>query len=61
MTAYQLAGQCFNILKDQTRTIASLASLVRDAECYRLIAGDLDGTCELVDSLRRSNASKMAG
>jgi HprK-related kinase A len=60
-TAYQLAGQCFNILKDQTGTIAGLASLVRNAECYRLIAGDLDETCELVDSLRRSKASKMAG
>ena len=59
--AYQLAKQCFNIRLDQQRVLASLAAVARGADCYRLIAGDINATCNLLESLLRSKASRKAG
>jgi len=48
--AFELAGQCFNLPVHQGRAVAALAKVARDADCYRLTAGDLEATCDLLES-----------
>ncbi|MHC4695355.1 MAG: hypothetical protein ACYTFA_01285 [Planctomycetota bacterium] len=59
--AYLLARQCFNIRVDQTRALASLSAVARSADCYELVAGDIDATCDLVESLAVPSASRKVG
>jgi hypothetical protein len=48
--AYELARQCFNFRVCQEQTLSRLADIVRQADCYRLTAGDLEPTCDLLES-----------
>jgi HprK-related kinase A len=59
--AHELARQCFNFRVFQERTVPVLANVVRDADCYRLTAGDLDATCDLLESRLLRAASRKAG
>jgi len=59
--AYLLARQCFNIRVDEKLSLSSLAAIARGADCYQLIAGDIDATCELVESLAIPRASRKVG
>lgn len=58
---FDLARQCFNFHAHQDAVMAVLAKLVREADCYRLIAGDIESTCDLVEALAEKNALRMAG
>jgi HprK-related kinase A len=49
--AFSLARCSFNRGVYGQRAIAILSRLLREAECYRLDAGALDPTCDLVESL----------
>jgi len=59
--AYDLARQCFNIRSDQTRTLSLLAAVARGADCYQLTTGDIDATCDLVESVCFPEAARKAG
>jgi HprK-related kinase A len=58
---YLLARQCFNIRVDQSRGLASLSAVARSADCYELVSGDIDATCDLVESLSLPSASRKVG
>ena len=51
---YELTRQCFNLRGDPQTAVTTLADLARHADCYRLIAGDIALTCDLVQSLLRT-------
>jgi hypothetical protein len=59
--AYLLARQCFNIRTDQVRALATLAAVARGAKCYHLTVGEIDATCDLMDSLTTQSAFRKAG
>jgi HprK-related kinase A len=59
--AYRLARQCFNFPVYQARAVPVFANIVRDADCYELRAGDIDLTCDAVESLLWGRASRRAG
>jgi len=48
--AFELSRQCFNSHVYRAGTVAVLADVVRSADCYRLTAGDIETTCDLVES-----------
>ncbi len=57
--AHELARQCFNFRAYQERTVGILANIVRTADCYRLTTGDLNATCNLIESrLLRASTRK---
>ena len=49
--AYELARQCFNFRAHEGRAVDVLADVVRGAKCYQLTAGDIDSTCDLIESV----------
>jgi HprK-related kinase A len=49
--AFRLARQCFNFPVHQQGTLTTLAAVVRQAECYQLVSGDIQSTCDLVESV----------
>lgn len=49
--ALALHEVCFNLLTCPTPALSMLTELVRGAQCYRLIAGDLERTCVLLERL----------
>ena len=59
--AHNMARQCFNIRADQVRALQLLAQVARCAECYELVAGDIDATCDLMEQLVSSTALRQAG
>jgi HprK-related kinase A len=58
---YDLTKQCFNFRMHQENVIKDLASLVRGAECFRLVAGEIQATCDLVESLASQRTTRRAG
>ncbi len=59
--AYELARQCFNFRNDKANAMDVVADVVRGADCYQLVAGDIDSTCDLIESLRLPLASRKVG
>jgi hypothetical protein len=59
--AYDMARQCFNFAAFQARAVDVLAGLVRGADCYRLVASDLQDTCSVVESLLIEHQARKAG
>ena len=59
--AHELARQCFNFRVYQERAVPILANVVRGADCYRLTAGDLNATCNLIESRLLWGATRKAG
>ena len=59
--AYDLARQCFNFRAQQERALAVLAGVVRDAECYQLTAGEVESTCNLIESRLLRQSSRKVG
>jgi len=56
----RLNEQSFNFLKFRRRGVTLMSDLVRSATCYELTAGDIEPTCELVETLvRRPDASRQ--
>ena len=49
--AYRLTRQCFNFPVHQQKALTTLAGVVRQADCYQLVGGDIQATCDLVESL----------
>ena len=49
--AFALHEVCFNLLNCQTVGLNVLAPLVRQAQCYRLITGEIRETCRLLQEL----------
>ena len=59
--AYDMSKQCFNFPAYKEKAIHHLADVVRDADCYRLTSGDIDATCDLVESRLLDTARDQAG
>lgn len=59
--AYMLAKQCFNIRVDQRASLACLANVVRKADCFQLVFGDIHDACDLVEWLPFPRTSRKAG
>lgn len=59
--AFELTRLCFNFHVHQARGVAVLADLARGADCYRLTAGDIYSTCDLLESLLLPGAARKAG
>lgn len=60
--AFALHEVCFNLFGCQRPGLDVLTRLVRGAQCFRLVAGELNHTCDLVESLvaRGSRATALA-
>jgi hypothetical protein len=58
--AFSLLPTCFNLLRCARPGVDMVASLVRSAACYRLVAGDLSRTCTRVLALLRSETARSA-
>jgi HprK-related kinase A len=59
--AFDLSRQCFNFCECEARALAVLALVARGADCYRLTAGDIHDTCDLLESLLLSGVARKAG
>ncbi len=59
--AYEAARQCFNFPVYRGRAVALLAAIVRSAACYQLISGEIEATCDLLDSRLLSTRLRKAG
>lgn len=56
--AFALHHVCFNLLDHRTPALEIIAQLVRGADCYELVSGELRATCDLVhDLVRRTLAT----
>ncbi len=49
--AYALARQCFNFPVYEALAVDILTDVVRSADCYRLVSGEIGKTCDLLDDL----------
>ena len=49
--AFRLARQCFNFPIHQQDALTTLAGVVRQADCYQLVSGDIQSTCDLVETI----------
>jgi len=47
--AIELHRVCFNLMTCRRLAVETIAETVREAKCYRLIAGELGATCDLVE------------
>ncbi len=56
----RLNEQSFNFLKFRRRGVTLMSDLVRSATCYELTAGDIEPTCDLVESLVRKTGARHA-
>ncbi len=48
---FDLARQCFNLHMFQGRGVSVLAALIRRASCHRMISGDIEATCDLIETI----------
>ncbi len=51
---FRMAGHAFNRHVFGKRAVSILSEVVRQAECFGLVSGPIDETCDLVESLIRS-------
>ncbi|MBN1514406.1 MAG: hypothetical protein JXB13_20490 [Phycisphaerae bacterium] len=58
--AFSLLPACFNLLRCTRPGVDMVASLVRSAACYRLVAGDLPRTCAQVLAMLRDRTARSA-
>ena len=58
---FELSKQCFNFNIHQAQAVDVLAKLVRGADCFRLTAGNIHRTCDLLETLRLPSAGRKAG
>ena len=49
--AFALHRVCFNLFKCRAVGLDVLAAMVRGASCYRLISGEIQRTCDVVQRL----------
>lgn len=59
--AYELARQCFNFPAYNGRVVKIAADIVRQADCFRLTAGDIGATCDLIESQLLPRIRRKAG
>jgi hypothetical protein len=52
----ELAKNTFHFSEASRRSLDRLADVVRGAECHRLVVGDLDSACAVVDELLANRA-----
>lgn len=55
--AYELSRQCFNFQRYKQRAVETLTAVVRGAECFRLTAGEIGATCDLMQDLVSGRAT----
>lgn len=58
--AFALHRVCFNLLQCERVGLDVIAGIVRNADCYRLTAGDLGSTVRLLDSLVSGSSHETA-
>ena len=58
--AFDLQHVCFNLLRCKGIGLSTLAGMIRQAACYRLIAGELAPTCALVAQAVQGNVATQA-
>lgn len=57
---FALHPVCFNLLNCKRTGLDVLTEVARSAECYRLITGDIERTCDLVEQLVRTRYRRQA-
>lgn len=58
--AFEVHRLCFNLLGCEALGIDVIADTIRNARCYRLISGELNRTCDLVERLVAGDAVASA-
>ena len=58
--AFDLHHVCFNLFGCTTPGVDVLATMIRGASCYRLISGELNQTCDLLETLVERPARQRA-
>lgn len=58
--AFDLHRVCFNLFGCNALGVDVLASMIRSAQCYRMISGEIKETCELVQNLIRHQCKAHA-
>lgn len=49
--AFELHRLCFNLFGCEKTSLDVLSGMIRGAQCHRLVSGDIDATCQLVEDL----------
>ncbi len=58
--AFALHHVCHNLFKCRTLGIDVLTEMIRGASCYRLISGEINATCDLVEQLVQGSDQRRA-
>ncbi len=58
--AFSLHTYCFNLLSCHRNSFDVITSVARNANCFRLVSGDIQKTCDLIDDLVRGQSSAHA-
>lgn len=58
--AFELHRLCFNLFGCRKPSIDVLSRMIRGAQCHRLVSGDIDDTCQLVEDLVHATPSRLA-
>jgi len=58
--AFELHRLCFNVFGCHKPSLNVLTRMIRGAQCHRLVSGDIDTTCGLVEDLVCSQPAQLA-
>ena len=58
--AFELHKVCFNLVGCEGLATDVFAAVVRSAKCYKLVSGEINATCELIQDLVRDNEQRRA-
>jgi len=58
--AFDLHRVCFNLFGCEKPSLDVIASMIRGAQCHRLVSGDIGKTCDLLQDLVACGRSRLA-
>ncbi len=58
--AFELHRLCFNVFGCDKPSLDVLTRMIRGAQCHRLVSGDIDATCQLVENLVATQPAQLA-
>jgi len=58
--AFDLQRTCFNLFRCHRLGIDVIAAMIRQAECFQLVSGEIRRTCDLVRDLLDENTASLA-
>lgn len=60
--AFAIHGVCFNLLASRAVALDVIVGMIRGAQCFQLVSGEINETCRLIEStVRGESAGAMGG